>query len=586
MKRKVWAGFVMVLIGSLILSACGGGGGGGGESSTTPAPTSATISGVAAAGAPIIGFAYLKDSAGHTLGPNNIAQDGSFSFDVTGLTAPFYLRAEGTAGSTGYDLYSATTGAGTANINPLTNVAVAAAAGVTNPAGVYGNPAQYPITQANLDKAIADIQNMLKPLLDAYNANVNPITGSYTANHTGLDGVLDVVKVELNTTSGAVTVTDKTTNTAMGSTTTTTIGSAAQVTNIPSAQTVTDLQEIATMLSNYATALNKGASLTPADLDPFYATNYGINDGLDRTQTIIDEITDIPTSRGKTFSTITNLVIEEKYGNGDYRISGVAYFQDGSFGFWEEGLIMTKENGTWKLKGNGFKSEVNINFETIAWRKMDNTVQIESGIDVGGEVEDRGNFGLQSAVITGPGLPQGGITLSKPQNEPVNLYLDQAFRNCTGPTDNWNLYVLSDTDIDSIPDNAVYTITIRDAGNAVVETRTRTLLKRPYKRSELTAGHFATGHATSHKLSDYVGKTLSVTYAKPTAYVTAWMELSFSYWNYSGNSARFDYELFLNQTSTSVTISTPAWTPQQGFICLQVDDAYKRTIKNRWMLEP
>jgi len=64
------------------------------SSDDDPAGTTQTVSGVAAAGAPIIGYAYLKDSAGHTLGPKEIAQNGSFSFAVTGLTAPFYLRAE------------------------------------------------------------------------------------------------------------------------------------------------------------------------------------------------------------------------------------------------------------------------------------------------------------------------------------------------------------------------------------------------------------------------------------------------------------------------------------------------------------
>ena len=558
------------------------------NSDDDPAGTTQTVSGVAAAGAPIIGYAYLKDSAGHTLGPKEIAQNGSFSFAVTGLTAPFYLRAEGSVGSTSYDLYSAATGAGTANINPLTNVAVAAAAGVNDPASAYGDPAQYPITQANLDTAVADIQAMLQPLLDAFNANTNPLTGSYATDHTGLDAVLDVVKVELKTDTGAVTVTDKTTGTLMGSTTAATIGSAATVTNVPSTQTVTDLQDIAAMLSQYATALNKGTSLTAADLDPFYATDYGINDGWNRTQKINDELSEGPTSRGLTISEIKNLVIEEKI-DSDYRISGIAYFSDGSTGFPEEGFIVTKEDAAWKLKGNGFKSEPDIYFGTIAWVKTDNTRQLESGIFL--DSEDVGNLGLQSAVITGPGLPENGVTLSKPQNEPTHLWLDQAFQNYTIPTDNWSFYVMSDTIIDSIPDNAEYTITFKDTINTVVETRTFKLPKRPYKRSEITDGHFATTPETtagtaSHKLSDYIGKTLNVTYAKPTAYITAEMELELNYWDNTMQSAWFDTYLLLNQTSASVTTTTPAWTPQQGFIGLQAHDIFGREISGRWMLAP
>src|SRR3989338_4099388 len=113
---------------------CGGGGGGGTTPTTTT--TSQKVSGVAAAGLPVVGFVYLKDSASTptTKGPTEIGSDGSFSFDVTGLTAPFYLRAQGSVVGTSYDLYSATTASsGTANINPLTNLAVASAAGVSDP---------------------------------------------------------------------------------------------------------------------------------------------------------------------------------------------------------------------------------------------------------------------------------------------------------------------------------------------------------------------------------------------------------------------------------------------------------------------
>jgi len=72
------------------------------------------------------------------------------------------------------------------------------------------------------------------------------------------------------------------------------------------------------------------------------------------------------------------------------------------------------------------------------------------------------------------------------------------------------------------------------------------------------------------RLSDYIGKTLNVTYAKPTAYITAEMELELNYWDNTMHSAWFDTYLLLNQTSASVTTTTPAWTPQQGYIGLQV----------------
>jgi len=171
--------------------------------------SSATISGVAAAGAPIIGNAYLKDSANHVIGPEPIGADGSFSFNVTGLRPPFYLLAVGHVGSTDYLLYSVTTSSsGIANINPLTNVIVAAAAGDIDPASVYGDPAAHPVTNEELDTAITNLQTILGPILAANNAqNLNPISSPFVANNTQLDKVLDQITVVVTTSGGTTTVT-------------------------------------------------------------------------------------------------------------------------------------------------------------------------------------------------------------------------------------------------------------------------------------------------------------------------------------------------------------------------------------------
>ncbi len=176
--------FVVVLVG------CGG----------TGASSPTFVSGVAAAGAPISGNAYLKDSANHTIGPVPIGADGSFSFDVTGLIPPFYLLADGQVGSTHYFLYSVTTAAsGIANINPLTNVIVAAVAGGVDPANVYGDPAVHFVTNDKLDTAITGVQTLLNPILVVYDAgNINPISDPFIANNTKLDKVFDIITIAIN----------------------------------------------------------------------------------------------------------------------------------------------------------------------------------------------------------------------------------------------------------------------------------------------------------------------------------------------------------------------------------------------------
>lgn len=198
-------GLVCILV-TALLASCGGGGGGGGGAST--------VSGVAAAGAPIVGSVTLKDSGNPAKTKGAIIDaDGSFSIDVGGLTPPFILRANGIVGSTAYTLYSFTQGAGTANINPFSNFAVALASGGLDPATIYAVPSAGTIQTitSKFPVTITDIQTRLQVLLALYDAaKVDPVTSSFTANHTGLDEILDMVSVDLS--AGVITLRNKATN--------------------------------------------------------------------------------------------------------------------------------------------------------------------------------------------------------------------------------------------------------------------------------------------------------------------------------------------------------------------------------------
>jgi mono/diheme cytochrome c family protein len=172
-----------------------------------------TVSGVAAAGAPIVGNAFLKDSSTPAvIKVVAIQNDGTFAFDVKDLKAPFILRAEGMSTGTPQTLHSFAAATGTANINPLSEVALADAAGVSTPANIYANPTPAMMTTINdnLPAAIAALMTKLKPLMDRYGANINPVNDSFTADHTGLDAMFDAVKITLI--AGNVVLTNKTSN--------------------------------------------------------------------------------------------------------------------------------------------------------------------------------------------------------------------------------------------------------------------------------------------------------------------------------------------------------------------------------------
>ena len=204
---KKWAKLVSALF-LLILTACGGGGSGDGGDG-------ATVSGVAAAGAPLTGTVKLKDSSTPLKElTKTIEPDGSFSFDVSSLTSPFILKATGTVGSTSYTLHSFANGAGTANINPFANLALSMASGGLDPATIYSSPSTGIIQTitGKLPAAVIEIQTKLQPLLALYDAEKsNPLTDIFIANHKGLDEVLDMVSVD--TSAGILTVKDRASST-------------------------------------------------------------------------------------------------------------------------------------------------------------------------------------------------------------------------------------------------------------------------------------------------------------------------------------------------------------------------------------
>jgi hypothetical protein len=181
---------VMVLcLLTVALPGCGGGGGGGDNGTAT------TVSGVALSGAPMTGNVFLKDAANNPEMNTTITQNGAFSFDVSGKTAPFMLRA----GS----LYSMSSGSGTANINPMTHLMVADAAAFTNMSTMnnfYNHPngTTMGTISGHMGTALQDMRQKMGPLLDKYGVTtVDPVTGTIVIGQ-GMDRMFDDVKMTID----------------------------------------------------------------------------------------------------------------------------------------------------------------------------------------------------------------------------------------------------------------------------------------------------------------------------------------------------------------------------------------------------
>ncbi|MEN6318410.1 MAG: hypothetical protein ABFD82_06600 [Syntrophaceae bacterium] len=192
MKKIFCLLFVLML--SLNFSACGGGGGGGSDSNT---PT--TVSGTASEGLLITGKTVnLKDANGKSAVGTTNAVTGIYSIDITGLTAPFLVTVTGTHGT----YVSLAKAAGTANINPITTMVVALAAGNPNVSALFTNlkTAELTAINTNYTAKTALVTASLLPVLSGYKAE-DYFTRAITPG-TGIDALFDKYLIAIDPTAG------------------------------------------------------------------------------------------------------------------------------------------------------------------------------------------------------------------------------------------------------------------------------------------------------------------------------------------------------------------------------------------------
>jgi len=190
----------------LVMAGCGGSNGGSVGSSPH------TVSGIASAGSVLTGTVYLKDSSTPAKELSMpIAADGSYRFDLSGLTAPYILKSTGTANGRNLTLYSFAPDAGIANINPLSSLTITLAFGIDAVPLLYNYPdlPKMLVIKNALPSAMAKVQTALQPALARFGAEtINFISAPYSANHQGLDLFLDNAVISTN--NGIITLYDLT----------------------------------------------------------------------------------------------------------------------------------------------------------------------------------------------------------------------------------------------------------------------------------------------------------------------------------------------------------------------------------------
>lgn len=302
--------YIKVLVPALLagfVAACGGGGG-----AATPTPVaSVNLSGTAAAGAPIIGTVTVKGALGNTKSAL-IEANGNYNIDVTGLTAPYRLRAEGTVGGRTYKLHSyAVEGdiGNTVNITPFTDLIVANVAGQI--AESYFDTNNVPeLTPAEIDAQETALQEKLKDIFAAVGVDtaIDLLNSTFSADHSGLDAALDIVRVEVNADTNIATITNLVENTSIEDNITVTDDTAVLevVDATKLTTTVSDTQAIALVFDAFEAAFANGLP-TQASIQDYFADDF-INEDTGKAQ-FLTFLTTNPGFLGLAFSgiTVTNL---------------------------------------------------------------------------------------------------------------------------------------------------------------------------------------------------------------------------------------------------------------------------------------
>lgn len=184
---------------ALLLAACGGGGGTGSDPVVQPAPQPVVLRGVAATGAPMAqATVRVFDASGATVCSTSTDSGGRYSCDLgTTPLAPFTVQAQ--AGSETLYSAAAVASSATVNVTPLTNLIVARLAPNGDPATLVDavRNDHSLVSAGRLQAGVAEVAAMLAPLTTAAGDSTNPISGSFAADGTGHDKVLDTLQINI-----------------------------------------------------------------------------------------------------------------------------------------------------------------------------------------------------------------------------------------------------------------------------------------------------------------------------------------------------------------------------------------------------
>jgi len=587
---------------AITLAGCGGGGG----SDEAPAAPSTILSGTAAGGAAIIGNVIVTDSQGKTKSAP-IAADGRYTIDVAGMTGPFVLKAAGTIGNTGVTYYSAATQAdlgGTVNITPFTNLIVSNIAAQMAET-YFSDPANVAkigtlITPTALANAQTALKEKLLPVLNALgvNSSIDLLRTSFAADHTGLDAVLDLVKVEADSSKNIATFKNALSSVVLGTDDVQTSSDDKQAIAATGVTTeaATDLQLVLAKLDNFAKLF---ATSVPTIEAIKNSGTFDISASFMMSgQTFEQFATELSTQQDLIGLKFSNVDISPDANNTPGVLILTAVVSSNTEAVLDRiRLRLVKVDGTWRVQGDGLKADIEIHAQaqSNSWYTPNGsgTNPIQTGLNVWidpfayNSNVINGTFSggqIASALVTGPGLGAGVTFDQATQDTWLKLagqpYSTNLIPECTA------VVKTQCVNIADTVDNGVYTIVLKNAAGASVNGSGNLfkLPKKPYTSSELSVAMFPAitsvtvdGQAVtpSNLATLAVGKTVAATWTMPSGLRAKEANI----WANGVNGSeyyRVEKDLLPTATSALFAIESGSGTPTSAGIWLEGADSYGR----------
>ena len=463
-----------------------------------------TLTGTAASGAPIKGFVTVKGANG-LVASTTITSNGSFTLVFKELTPPYLLFADGVVNNKSVKYYSMATTDGTVNITQLTHYILANATS-SQLDTVYSGWSGSEISSNQLTTSTTEITTQIDPILSAFSVddNFNLIASAFNANLSGFDLVL--AAIDISYVGNIATVTSILTNTSVTNdlSTTSDNGTILQASDI--ADAITDQDNINLLFDKVETLFSvaKPDQTAIDTFSPSVADDF-LDDGDNKAQLLDGWLAGDASQGGQSLPIGIQFVgiitdVFDVSGTGYQKGYGVDLYATSSTWSGINRTSVVYDGSNWLWYGNHQWISTGLKFSALQWLDVDSSF-IGTGLDIT-DVRDSNyyasNLGVQSGIITGPGLPASGVVMRR--------YLPETGFDFVSTSENHHF--ITDSDIDNIPDNAEYTIFLFLEDSSIVSLNNTALVsyavrvpKPPIRNSELSNNIFPTiVTPTSHTL--------------------------------------------------------------------------------------